>query len=97
LSILNLIFWYFGVFNVFYNLFINLKWSKKGITLFRRYLLEYWKRKLFKFNNFRQKLPAQYLQSYSKIWKSFTKWIQAQLEQERIILVSDFCIFFQLK
>ena len=43
---------------------------------------------------FRQKLPSQYLQSYTKIWRSFTKWVQAQLEQDRIILVSDFSTIY---
>lgn len=35
------------------------------------------------------KLPAQHIQSYSKCWNCFSKWVRAQLEQDRIVLVSD--------
>lgn len=38
---------------------------------------------------FSHKLPPQHLQSYSKVWNSFSKWCRAQLEQDRIVLVSE--------
>ena len=38
---------------------------------------------------FSHKLPAQHIQSYSKCWNCFSKWVRAQLEQDRIVLVSD--------
>lgn len=40
-----------------------------------------------------QKLPSQYFQSYSKVWNSFSKWARSQIEQDRIILASDFSKF----
>lgn len=40
-------------------------------------------------NILRQKLPPQQVQVYSKIWNSFSKWCRTQLEQDRIVLVSD--------
>ncbi len=40
---------------------------------------------------YRQKLPPQQSQIYSKVWNSFSKWCRAQLEQDRIVLVSDTC------
>ena len=45
----------------------------------------------------RQKLPNQYFQSYSKVWNSFSKWCRAQLEQDRIILASDFRNSFSIQ
>lgn len=44
-------------------------------------------------SQFRQKLPPQQAQIYSKVWNSFSKWCRAQLEQDRIVLVLDTCIF----
>jgi len=42
---------------------------------------------------FSQKLPQEYFQSYSKVWNCFSKWCRTQLEQDRIILVSDYLQF----
>lgn len=45
---------------------------------------------------FSHKLPPQHLQSYSKVWNSFSKWCRTQLEQDRIVLVADTCNCFKL-